>query len=70
MNYEDRLEAARENLNRAKAERISEIRQQLPSGASATHCMTCGEAIPQARREALPGVQLCVICQSKRERHG
>lgn len=31
-------------------------------GISATHCVECGEEIPQGRRDALPGVKLCVEC--------
>ena len=31
---------------------------------SATVCGECEEAIPEARRQALPGVQTCVDCQS------
>jgi phage/conjugal plasmid C-4 type zinc finger TraR family protein len=30
---------------------------------SAHHRLECGELIPQARREAVPGVQFCVECQ-------
>ncbi|MEW6314154.1 MAG: TraR/DksA family transcriptional regulator [Pseudomonadota bacterium] len=30
----------------------------------------CGERIPDARREAIPGVQYCVECQGLLERHG
>lgn len=33
-------------------------------GVSATHCVECGESIPQGRRDALPGVKLCVECAS------
>ncbi len=28
----------------------------------------CGEPIPGARRIAMPGVQLCVACQARREK--
>ena len=28
----------------------------------------CGEEIPQARRQALPGVQFCAACQARREK--
>ena len=38
---------------------------RLPQGESATHCRECAAPIPEARREALPGVQLCVKCQEK-----
>lgn len=28
----------------------------------------CGEVIPEKRRRAIPGVQLCVACQGRREK--
>lgn len=34
---------------------------------SARECVQCEEPIPAARRHALPGVQLCVACQARRE---
>ncbi|WP_095157171.1 TraR/DksA C4-type zinc finger protein [Pseudomonas sp. Irchel 3E13] len=37
---------------------------------SATHCEYCGEAIPEARRVAVPGVVLCVPCKQHVERMG
>jgi RNA polymerase-binding transcription factor DksA len=39
----------------------------LPDGESATHCDDCEAVIPDARRKAVPGVRLCVGCQSERE---
>ncbi|WP_160286528.1 TraR/DksA C4-type zinc finger protein [Pseudomonas knackmussii] len=44
--------------------------RQRPAPAysiSATHCEECGEAIPQARRLAVPGCECCIDCQSLRE---
>lgn len=37
---------------------------------SATYCegRGCGQEIPEARRRAVPGCQLCVACQGKREK--
>ncbi len=35
---------------------------------SATHCAVCESLIPVARRRAVPGVQLCVVCQEAHER--
>lgn len=35
---------------------------------SSEFCYVCHEPIPQARREALPGVQTCVDCQFDLER--
>ena len=38
-----------------------------PQGESLTHCAECDEEIPQARREAIPGVKLCIDCQQERD---
>lgn len=32
------------------------------------YCADCGEDIPEARRRALPGAELCTFCQSEAER--
>ena len=39
---------------------------QIPSytGISATECVECGEGIPEGRRVAIPGVQLCAPCKA------
>lgn len=40
----------------------------VPSALSSRSiCKQCDEPIPAARRKALPGVQLCVQCQSMME---
>lgn len=44
-------------------EALDFVRRQLPAGESAHECAECGAVIPEARRRALPGVQLCVNCQ-------
>ncbi|MFT4013787.1 MAG: DksA/TraR family C4-type zinc finger protein [Paracoccus sp. (in: a-proteobacteria)] len=38
------------------------------SGEGAEFCAECDEPIPEARRRALPGVRLCVACQSGRDK--
>ena len=43
-------------------------RSRLPEGEGATHCEECEEEIPEARREAIPGVRLCIDCQSALEK--
>ena len=42
--------------------------RKQPVGESLTHCAECEEPIPEARRAALPGVKLCIDCQSEREK--
>lgn len=42
-------------------------------GKSALYCCNCGDPIPEARRDAVPGVSLCIDCQRVDEmrcRHG
>ena len=45
-------------------------RAQRPAGPSATHCRDCDEPIPEARRQFVPGVTLCVDCQTLKEHQG
>lgn len=37
------------------------------TGQSLNHCEACGSDIPQGRREAIPGVRVCVACQQHQE---
>lgn len=37
---------------------------------SATHCLNCGDEIPQRRREAVAGCQRCADCQDEFEKRG
>jgi len=38
-----------------------------PAAPSRETCAECGAAIPEARRIAVPGVELCVRCQAEQE---
>jgi phage/conjugal plasmid C-4 type zinc finger TraR family protein len=38
-----------------------------PQGESLTHCAECEEEIPEPRRNAIPGVKLCIDCQQERD---
>ncbi len=38
-----------------------------PVGEALTHCAECEEPIPEARRQALPGVKLCIDCMQERD---
>ena len=44
---------------------VKQARSRLPAGKSLTHCEECGEPIPEARRQAIPGVRHCVTCQEE-----
>ena len=57
----EQIEASiKDELDRMKARRA-------PVGESATHCAECEEPIPEKRRAAIPGVKLCIDCQSERD---
>ena len=60
--------AVQEQIDDTVEDALQEVRSQLHEGASRSHCAECGEAIPQARREAVPGVQLCLACQAEHDR--
>lgn len=56
--------AVQEQIDSTIADGVERARQQLGTqGQSATHCDECGDPIPERRREAIPGVRLCVNCQ-------
>lgn len=62
----DELDLIQERVE-ADTERAIENRTRF-EGDSAQSCQECGNEIPQARRDALPGVQHCVDCAAVRER--
>lgn len=57
--------AVQEQIDSTVEDALKRARAQLPVGESLTHCEECDAAIPEARRKALPGVRLCVACQSE-----
>jgi len=44
------------------------VRSRLPDGEGLAHCEGCEAVIPDARRKAIPGVRLCISCQSELEK--
>ena len=46
---------------------VLSARARLPAGEGTTHCVECGDEIPERRRQALPGATTCVACQSGRD---
>jgi len=60
--------AVQEQIDAGVADAVKRARSLLGKGESSIHCEACEEPIPEARRHALPGVRLCVECQSKIEK--
>lgn len=59
--------AVQDQIDASVDDEVKRARSQLISGDSALHCVECDNEIPEARRKALPGVQLCIACQTLRE---
>jgi phage/conjugal plasmid C-4 type zinc finger TraR family protein len=55
--------AVQDQIDASVEDAVQRVRSQLPRGESLHECEECGEAIPEARRKAVPGVRLCVGCQ-------
>jgi len=60
---DDVLEQIENSIN----DEVRRARSGLPQGESLAHCEECAAAIPEPRRQALPGVRLCVACQEALE---
>lgn len=60
--------AVQEQIDASIEDELSRLKAQArPVGESLTHCAECEEEIPPARREAIPGVKLCIDCQQERD---
>jgi len=57
--------AVQDQIDSTINDAVQRARQDLITGVSAEYCRECGEPIPAARRAALPGVQLCILCQAE-----
>ena len=56
--------AVQDQIDATVKDAIKRARSQLPTGPGRERCEECDAVIPPARRRALPGVRLCVDCQS------
>ncbi len=59
--------AVQDQIDATIKDAIARARAQVPRGPSLRHCEECEAPIPQARRDAVPGVRLCVVCQQAQE---
>ena len=72
-NNEEEAEVAQINTLIANMNAVAAMRDRLAEQArkpSAEFCEKCGEDIPEARRAAIKGVQMCISCQQLSERRG
>jgi len=57
--------AVQDQIDATVEDAVKRARSELPVGDSLRRCEACDKAIPEARRAAIPGVRLCVSCQSE-----
>jgi phage/conjugal plasmid C-4 type zinc finger TraR family protein len=55
--------AVQDQIDASVEDAVNRVRSQIPRGESLRECEECGESIPEARRQAVPGVRSCVHCQ-------
>lgn len=61
--------AVNEQIEVNTQEAVARVRMRARQGGeSLTECADCGEPIPEARRKAVPGVTLCIACQTESDR--
>jgi len=60
--------AVQDQIDASVEDAVQQARSRLPNAKkvneSLTQCEECDKEIPAARRKAIPGVRLCVPCQS------
>lgn len=62
-------DAVNEQINSTIEDAVARARGAIPQGESLKECEACGEPIPDARRKAVPGVRLCIVCQQEKDSH-
>ena len=61
--------AVQDQIDASVDEAVARAKSQMLKGKSAEFCEECDEPIPEPWRIALPGVQLCINCQTEIEKH-
>ena len=59
--------AIQDQIDASVEDAVNRARSELASGESLRECEECDAVIPQARRQAVPGVRLCIECQGASE---
>ena len=60
--------AVQDQIDATIKDAIRRARGRAPRGPSLRKCEECDAPIPEARRNAVPGVRLCVTCQEEHDR--
>ena len=60
--------AVQDQIDATVKDAVERAKSLLPSGPGLTHCAHCGAEIPEARRQAIAGVRLCISCQEAEDK--
>ncbi len=60
--------AVQDQIDASVQDAVDRARSRLPRGDSLTQCEECAGEIPEARRQAVPGVRLCISCQQEHDK--
>ncbi|MFK8021459.1 MAG: DksA/TraR family C4-type zinc finger protein [Pseudomonadales bacterium] len=60
--------AVQDQIDASVGDAVKRARESIVTGKSATHCEECDTPIPEERRAAMPGVQMCIACQTSFEK--
>ena len=63
----DRADIASEYEELHRAYSLAHATPKQPARPAAERCADCGEEIPEARRQAVPGTRRCAFCQGQLE---
>ena len=55
--------AVQDQIDATVKDGVRRAQSRLAAGPGLTQCAECDAPIPEARRNAIPGVRLCVTCQ-------
>jgi phage/conjugal plasmid C-4 type zinc finger TraR family protein len=69
MRYAEVADALQDQIDATVEDAIDRVRDRLPRGESLERCEECDKALPEARRQAVPGVRLCVNCQAQHDKN-
>ncbi len=59
--------AVQDQIDASVEDAVKRARSELPHGESLRQCVECDADIPEARRSAVPGVRLCIRCQTEQD---
>jgi len=59
--------AVQDQIDATVESAVQRAQSRIPKGESLTHCEECEAPIPEKRRVVIPGVRLCISCQTEFE---